>query len=610
MSAIGGPGSTRPLGGAPGATGPSTPAEPPARREPPPRLDNPALYNARDLRPVLNGERDLGRGDRGPGIKAVQEALIAAGFPLPRFGADGGFGVEAVNALTAFQRAKGLTPSGRLDRDTLVVLDRATAPSSALGSTGSLPAVSPHGTFQLVGNDPVRGPYRGEVTFKPVPGGGPNALDITYKARFKDGKEGSISGVGFHSADGLSFTAPLARGEGAFSLAGNPGAKPDASFYLKYIWDLENGNATGHSQVSGVPNPPGIEHPRSIEGIARSFAGIEDIAKSLSGGAPAGPTAPTADALKLVDDKVSEITAGVSIPLRGAADVKIPGADGLKITSPAGNTLRTFVGARDGGSPTVTIQLDKPIIVKGPWYQPDVEISTIWLEGDKVKTNARFDNDFLAGLPGIRGIPEKLANQAIGKVTQQFEPLARLLQGRARAGQLPDAEAIARSVGDALKGQGGGSSAEAMAPLRNLLDLSRANATVSATFQTDIQQPIGDVVVKAKAGSRVNASVPMDLENGRAAGELGIKFDPPVEVCDPGGSPIIGLASPEITGLRLTPGGRVSIDTDVAFGRAFFDYDAGREAARASALLTVLYQQIPADSELGQALRKMGVGPG
>lgn len=57
----------------------------------------------------------LQRGDRGSRVKALQEALIKAGFPLPRYGADGLFGRETEAALLAFQRAGGCKPSGRLD---------------------------------------------------------------------------------------------------------------------------------------------------------------------------------------------------------------------------------------------------------------------------------------------------------------------------------------------------------------------------------------------------------------------------------------------------------------------------------------------------------------
>lgn len=41
-------------------------------------------------------------------VKDVQKALIKAGFPLPKYGADGKVGEETINAIEAFQKAHGL----------------------------------------------------------------------------------------------------------------------------------------------------------------------------------------------------------------------------------------------------------------------------------------------------------------------------------------------------------------------------------------------------------------------------------------------------------------------------------------------------------------------
>jgi putative chitinase len=55
-------------------------------------------------------------------IRALQQALIDAGFPLPKFGADGDFGNETRTALRAFQLAKGLPVTGAPDKATRAAL--------------------------------------------------------------------------------------------------------------------------------------------------------------------------------------------------------------------------------------------------------------------------------------------------------------------------------------------------------------------------------------------------------------------------------------------------------------------------------------------------------
>ncbi len=102
-----------------------------------------ALRDDPTLQAVLRGERELGRGDRGPAVRAMQQALMAAGSPLPRFGADSDFGGESANTLAAFQRAQGLSPSGRLDRDTLQALDRAAAPAPTSPTGPGAPTTGP-----------------------------------------------------------------------------------------------------------------------------------------------------------------------------------------------------------------------------------------------------------------------------------------------------------------------------------------------------------------------------------------------------------------------------------------------------------------------------------
>jgi peptidoglycan hydrolase-like protein with peptidoglycan-binding domain len=80
----------------------------------------------------------LGRGDSGAAVRALQRRLAAAGFDPG--GADGKFGPRTAAALTAFQRAHGLDPTGRTDLETATALLDAPAPSTPPGSNGRLPA--------------------------------------------------------------------------------------------------------------------------------------------------------------------------------------------------------------------------------------------------------------------------------------------------------------------------------------------------------------------------------------------------------------------------------------------------------------------------------------
>lgn len=62
----------------------------------------------------------LGVLTNGPGldVKALQQALMAAGFDLPKYGADGDFGNETRAAVRAFQTARGLPVTGQADDKT------------------------------------------------------------------------------------------------------------------------------------------------------------------------------------------------------------------------------------------------------------------------------------------------------------------------------------------------------------------------------------------------------------------------------------------------------------------------------------------------------------
>ena len=54
----------------------------------------------------------LSQGMKGAEVKALQEALAAAGYALPKYGADGDFGAETLAAVKAFQKDCGLEADG------------------------------------------------------------------------------------------------------------------------------------------------------------------------------------------------------------------------------------------------------------------------------------------------------------------------------------------------------------------------------------------------------------------------------------------------------------------------------------------------------------------
>ena len=64
----------------------------------------------------------LAQGDAGSAVQALQWLLLRAGYPLPRWGADGDFGPETEAALRAYQAAQGLTVTGTATPATRVTL--------------------------------------------------------------------------------------------------------------------------------------------------------------------------------------------------------------------------------------------------------------------------------------------------------------------------------------------------------------------------------------------------------------------------------------------------------------------------------------------------------
>lgn len=72
------------------------------------------------------GDFCYGNGDSGDEVRRIQNRLIALGYSLPQYGADGSFGSETEAAVRKFQSDNGLTADGLVGPKTMTALDNAT----------------------------------------------------------------------------------------------------------------------------------------------------------------------------------------------------------------------------------------------------------------------------------------------------------------------------------------------------------------------------------------------------------------------------------------------------------------------------------------------------
>lgn len=81
----------------------------------------------------------LKAGSRGEDVQRLQSLLMAAGYPLAKYGADGIFGGETKAAAQAFQAARGITADGMIAESTWAALLTAQAESGEEGENGGAP---------------------------------------------------------------------------------------------------------------------------------------------------------------------------------------------------------------------------------------------------------------------------------------------------------------------------------------------------------------------------------------------------------------------------------------------------------------------------------------
>ena len=93
-----------------------------------------------ELAAISRGEQSLRLGGRGESVRAIQNALVRLRFDVGNASVDGIFGRDTQAAVRRFQQAKGLSASGEVDRETLLLLD--TALDSVIGA-GPTPGAPP-----------------------------------------------------------------------------------------------------------------------------------------------------------------------------------------------------------------------------------------------------------------------------------------------------------------------------------------------------------------------------------------------------------------------------------------------------------------------------------
>lgn len=71
------------------------------------------------------GDRILKKGMEGEDVKELQTRLIALGYSMPKYGADGDYGSETVSAVKAFQEDNGLEVDGEFGSKSLAALEAA-----------------------------------------------------------------------------------------------------------------------------------------------------------------------------------------------------------------------------------------------------------------------------------------------------------------------------------------------------------------------------------------------------------------------------------------------------------------------------------------------------
>lgn len=76
------------------------------------------------------GDRTLARGCYGADVKELQNGLLALGYSLPKYGADGDYGKETQSAVAAFQKDHDMEETGIFDASTFKAFHAALHPDT------------------------------------------------------------------------------------------------------------------------------------------------------------------------------------------------------------------------------------------------------------------------------------------------------------------------------------------------------------------------------------------------------------------------------------------------------------------------------------------------
>jgi peptidoglycan hydrolase-like protein with peptidoglycan-binding domain len=118
-------------------------------------LKSPRFAGDPVLEAVYDDEMLLMVGARGEAVAKIQQALVDAGFPLPKFGVDGIFGAETKKVVMDFQTEAGLKVDGIVGPETLGDMDQVpTCPGGEAESTSTFAAAeafaAPEGAADLI----------------------------------------------------------------------------------------------------------------------------------------------------------------------------------------------------------------------------------------------------------------------------------------------------------------------------------------------------------------------------------------------------------------------------------------------------------------------------
>jgi peptidoglycan hydrolase-like protein with peptidoglycan-binding domain len=230
---------------------------------------------------VASGEATIGLGARGEAARIVQQSLQSLGYLSGKL--DGVYGRGTQSAVAAFQKANGLTPSGTVDRETLLALDRALQVGAKKISPGPKPneivflgmgVGADYELQELKKNAATSGGVLGIVDSK----AGDDKLSFTVGGKLKTYDLATGAGVDAFVRD-IGLSGPKAKEVAEIIKGADEDAKDEAAQLCRAFAEAERGERTierlvlsGHSVGSGVwGDANGYFDYDTLEAITRAF---------------------------------------------------------------------------------------------------------------------------------------------------------------------------------------------------------------------------------------------------------------------------------------------------------------------------------------------------